>query len=212
MVDPIRLFVVDKHAGIREGIKRVVDEYPNMTIMGEFAEFDQILNANAPQLDVLVSGLNVLPVPFVEAVSKFQAQLPDAKLLVYAETCDDLCLQALLAANVSGCVLKEEPVDELVTAIEVIANGRTYFSRLALSQLTQTKGKVVRNPLTEREQEILRFMAQGMSNQHIAKTLSVTNRTVKFHATNIYDKLGGLSRAETIAWAWKNGLVNGDET
>ena len=135
--------------------------------------------------------------------------------------------------------MKEEPVDELVTAIEVIANGRTYFSRLALSQLTQTEGKVVRNLLTEREQEILQFMAQGMNNQQIAKALSITDlyfpvsdrwqeagdysiiiriirklitdRTVKFHTTNIYDKLGGLSRAETIAWAWKNGMMNNDE-
>jgi two-component system, NarL family, nitrate/nitrite response regulator NarL len=85
-----------------------------MIVVGEAAEFDQILStSHHPQPDVLVLGLNVLPVPITEAADKFREQLPDAKLLVYAETCDDFCLQLLLDAGVSGCVLKEEPVDEL---------------------------------------------------------------------------------------------------
>jgi two-component system nitrate/nitrite response regulator NarL len=159
-----------------------------------------------------VLGLNVMPVPIIEVADKFREQLPTTKLLIYTETCDDLCLQSLLDAGVSGCVLKEEPVDELVTAIQVIANGGTYFSRLALTGLARAESETALNPLTEREQEILQLMAQGMSNRQIAEILLITARTVKFHTANIYSKLGGLSRAETIAWAWKNGMVNGDET
>ncbi len=209
MVDPIHLFIVDKHAGIREGIRRVGDEHPNMIVVGEAAELDQILStSHHPQPDVLVLGLNMLPVPIIEVADKFREQLPAAKLLIYAETCDDFCLQSLLDAGIRGCILKEEPVDELVMAIQVIADGRTYFSRPALTELAQTENETTLNPLTEREQEILQLMAQGMSNAQIAEILSITARTVKFHTANIYDKLGGLSRCETIAWAWKNGLVN----
>lgn len=211
MVDPIHLFIVDKHAGIREGIRRVGDEHPNMIVVGEAAEFDEILStSHHPQPDVLVLGLNVLPVPIIEVADKFRDQLPTTKLLIYAETCDDFCLQSLLDAGVSGCVLKEDPVDELVTAIQVIADGGTYFSRPALTGLAQTESETTLNPLTAREQEVLQIMAQGMSNQQIAEILSIATRTVKFHTANIYDKLGGLSRAETIAWAWKNGIVKGD--
>lgn len=179
--------------------------------MGEAAEFDQILNASQHrQVDILVLGLNVLLVPLVEAVGKLQAQLPAVKLLVYAESCDDLCLQALLAAGVSGCVLKEEPVDEIVTAIQVIANGGTYFSRLAWTELAQGASTPTLNELTEREREVLQLMAKGMNNKQIAETLSITTHTVKFHTGNIYSKLGGLSRAETIIWALKNGLGRED--
>jgi two-component system, NarL family, response regulator LiaR len=78
-----------------------------------------------------------------------------------------------------------------------------------LTGLAQTESETTLNSLTEREQEILQFMAQGLNNQQIAEILSIATRTVKFHTSNIYDKLGGLSRTETIAWAWKNGLVNG---
>ena len=212
MVEPIRLFIADKHAGLREGIRHVVDEHQNMIVVGEAAEFDQILSmSHHPQLDILVLGLNVLPVPIAAVADKFRDQLPTTKLLIYAETCDDLCLQSLLAAGVSGCILKEEPIDELVTAIQAIANGGTYFSRPVLTRLAQAESATTLNPLTEREQEILHLMAQGMSNEQIAEILSIANRTVKFHTGNVYEKLGGLSRTETIAWAWKSGLVNEDE-
>jgi hypothetical protein len=89
----------------------------------------------------LVWGLNVLPIPIIQVAGKFREQLPAAKLLIYAETCDDFCLQSLLDAGIRGCVLKEEPVDELVMAIQVIANGGTYFSRLALNELAQHAGE-----------------------------------------------------------------------
>ncbi len=213
MVEPIRLFIADKHAGLREGIRRVGDEHPNMIVVGEAAEFDQILStSHHPQPDVLIWGLNMLPVPITEAADKLRDQLPTTKLLIYAETCDGLSLLLLLDAGVSGCVMKEEPIDELVTAIQIVANGGDHFSRPVLAELSQTENHTTMNPLTEREREVLRLMAQGNNNRQIAEILLIASRTVKFHVGNIYSKLGGLSRTETIAWAWKNGMVNGGET
>ena len=209
MVEPIRLLIADRYPCIREGIEHALDGDQAMTIVGQATAFDQIDDWRCQrQPHVLIVSLNLLPNPIIEAVTSVQAHYPATKQLIYADTCDSLCLQSLLDARVSGCVLKEEPVDEVVTAIQAIANGGTHFSRLALTNLTQTEDETILNPLTEREREVLQLVTGGMNNKQIAKTLSITTRTVKFHASNIYSKLGGLSRAEAIAWTWKNGMVN----
>ncbi len=125
---------------------------------------------------------------------------------------DDAYVHGLVAAGVAGYVLKDEIEEAVVRAIRTVMQGDTWFSRTVVETLaraaTSEAPPSTKPALTEREVEVLRLLARGYSNAHIAQELGISGPTVRFHLRNIYDKTGLQSRTEAVAWAIQQGLVD----
>jgi len=132
---------------------------------------------------------------------------PDLRILALSAYEDNEYVFGLLSAGAVGYVLKEEALDTVVEAIRAASRGETWLSKRVEEKVVRRATGEEEVPLTGRELEVLRLMAKGWSNQRIAKELSITERTVRFHVENILTKLGVRSRTEAVVEGVKRGLV-----
>jgi DNA-binding NarL/FixJ family response regulator len=153
-----------------------------------------------------------MPGPGAEAVMRGLRQVnPCPRVLVLSAFDDDEYVFGMLSAGVSGYVLKDERLTTLVDAVHAVSRGETWLSpRIASKVARRAIGKrpgTAETPLTDREREVLRLMAQGLENAEIGAALVIADRTVKFHVSNIYAKLGATSRTAAVVEAIRRGWV-----
>lgn len=213
MAELIRVVVADELPVIREGIRSILAKVDNITCVGEAANKDEIMGlcqTNKP--DVLLLSLDLPDVSLNNLVPKLQQLRSTLKVLTMIYNSELAPKYPFIAAGVSGCILKSEPRDTILSAIHAVYRGGIWFSHPVLQELLNEKPHERRVAmdlqLTNRELEVLKLLARGWSNQQIADALVVTERTVKFHTGNIYAKLDVPSRAQAISWAWQHNLVN----
>jgi DNA-binding NarL/FixJ family response regulator len=207
----IRVILADDHPLIRTGMRLVLAEEPDIQIVGEAssgAETIQIVSQTAA--DILLLDLSMPGMSAMEVVQAVQAIAPKMKIIVVSAYDDEAIVQAVIHAGVVGYVLKDEAEALLGDGIRTVYRGATWFSSGVMHTLTLSAAFFVTqsraNELTLREQEILRAIALGASNQQIALRLNLAEQTIRNYITRIYEKLGVSSRAEAIIWAFKNGL------
>jgi DNA-binding NarL/FixJ family response regulator len=209
---PITVVLADDHPVVRTGVKNELIRHADIEVIGEAVNGDDALRFTRElHPRVLVLDINMPGLRAARVVREVRSAEPSAHVLILSAYGDLEYVLAMLRAGATGYLLKEEDPSAIVDAIRGVAKGETWLSSsvassLALSALREN-GEKTRHELTQREKEVLVFVAKGSDNVRIAESLSISEGTVKNHITNIYDKLGVQSRAEAVAWAWQHGVT-----
>jgi len=194
----MKIIVVDDHPIVREGLVAALARREDFTITGAFASAEELL-ASRIDADVVLLDLELPGMSGVDAVARI-----GAAVLVLTAYANDEQIDAVLRAGARGYLLKGAALDEIERAIRTVARGETYIDPRVASRLVALS----RAPrLSPREREVLVLLADGKSNKEIAAALKITERTVKFHVTAIFNKLGAENRAQAVTIAHQRGLV-----
>jgi len=207
------VLIADDQTLFRSGLARLLDEDPRVEIVGQAVDgADAVRQAIKLKPDVVLMDLKMPNVDGVEATRQIRAQLPDMKILILTTfDADNHVLQAL-EAGVSGYVLKDSVAEAIVTSIQAVVSGeRVMAGAVANRVLDMLTGaatpKEFYDGLTTREVEILKLLATGMANKQIAFRLKISEKTVRNHVSNMYQKLNIYDRSQAVLYAVRKGLV-----
>lgn len=203
----IRVLMIDDHPIVRSGIRMLLEQAGDIEVVGEAERGDDavgLLKRLKP--DVLLLDMEMPGKTGVEVAREVEAARLPVRVLALSAHDDEEYILNLLANGAAGYLTKEEALDTIVDAVHGVANGEEgWLSRRAAARMATMTRKRQRDiiDLTDREEEVLKLVAEGWTNNRIASELALSERTVRFHLTNIYDKLGVASRGEAISWAVK---------
>ena len=219
----IRLVLADDHAVVRSGTRELLEQQPDLKIVGEAADGEEAVRlANELKPDVLVMDVRMPKMSGVEATRRIKADYPEVKVLVLTAHDDDEYIFALLQAGANGYLLKTAEIDELVKAIRTVALGQSALAPTVAGKVVAqfASGKSLpevlheseddHEGLTDRELGILKLVGQGLSNKQIGKELFISYRTVEDHLSNIFSKLNVRSRTEAVMYAVGKGWISTD--
>ncbi|MDY7041962.1 MAG: response regulator transcription factor [Chloroflexota bacterium] len=205
----IRVLLADDHPTLRVGLRALLDQAPDVEVVGEAEDGKEalaLIEALQPDVVVLDCQLPGMSGPQVAAEIKRRG-LP-IKVLALSSYSDDRYVRGMMEAGAVGYLLKSEAPEAIVEAVQTAVRGEGYFSLPVAAKIAAWARGEWPGGLTEREMEVLRLMAEGLSNKEIAQKLQVTRRTVEFHVSNILKKLGAASRVEAAMWAKEQGMVS----
>ncbi len=202
----IRVLIVDDHSIVRQGLATIINRDPEMTVIAQAEDGQQAIALfREYQPDVTLMDLRMPQIPGVEAISAICAEFKAARIVVLTTYDGDEDIYRGLQAGAKGYLLKDAKPNELLNAIRTIHRGQQYIPPEVGAKLVQRMS----NPeLSERELDVLRLMAQGMSNLEISTSLSIGESTVKSHVNRILSKLGVSDRTQAVIIAVKRGIVN----
>jgi two-component system response regulator NreC len=212
---PIRVVLVDDHAVVRSGLRRVLEAGSDIEVVGEASNVrDAVFEVRAQKPDVIVMDVVMPGASGIEGTPLVLHEAPDAKVLVLSMQDDPRYVREAFAHGASGYVLKEAADTEVVEAVRQVAGGQQYLhpalgARLLESEARQ-RDEEASDPLSEREREVLRLLALGHTNQEIAKLLYISVRTAESHRAHIMQKLRLGTRAELVRYALAHGLLEED--
>jgi NarL family two-component system response regulator LiaR len=213
MTGSIHVLVVDDHLVVRKGIRALLATEPDITVVGEADHgVEAVAEAARLQPDVILMDLVMPKMDGIAAIQQILASQPDARILVLTSfAADDKVLPAIRAGAL-GYILKDTGPLELVNAIRQIYRGEPSLhptiARKVLHELAQPLDRPpTSEPLTEREVEVLRLVAQGESNQQIAAALGISEATVRKHVSSVLSKLHLASRTQAALYALREGLI-----
>jgi DNA-binding NarL/FixJ family response regulator len=216
---PIRVLLVDDHAVVRKGMRALLDREAGIEVAGEAENGDQAVHA-ADRLrpDVILMDLEMPGTGGIEATRQITAHHPETRIVVLTSHAAEEDVFPALKAGALGYLLKHSAPEEVLQAIRQAHRGETVLhpsiARMVLQELNrpaQVKQPRTTEPLSERELEVLRLLARGMSNQEIADTLVVGEATVRSHVSSILRKLQLASRTQAALYALREGLASLDE-
>ena len=206
-VAPIRVAIVDDHPMVAEGIEAILDSFPDIAVVGTYANGRAIIAAvGEVKPDVILLDLNMPEMGGLTACEILLEEHPDLKILILSMHDSPEYISTALDHGAMGYVLKDVPTDEIKRAIDVVMDGQRYLCTGAQGSLAprDTGGH-----LTNREQTILLQLAQGKSNKEVAQALDISVRTVETHRKNIKTKLGISSTAGLTRYAMEHGVLHG---
>jgi two-component system response regulator NreC len=207
------VLIVDDHAVVRTGLRRVLDTQNDVECVGEAANADEaIREARRERPDVIVLDVVMPGKSGIEATPSILEAAPEARVLVLSMQDDPSYVREAFAAGAMGYVLKEAAESEVVQAVREVAGGGRYVhpslgARLAVSE-AEARARAEADPLSDREREVLRLLALGHTNQEIAKLLYISVRTAETHRAHIMQKLRLSTRAELVRYAIANALLD----
>ncbi len=217
MGNPIRVLIADDHAIVRKGLIALLATEPGIEVVGEAQDGRQaITQAESLQPDVILMDLVMPEVDGIAAIQHITAHESNVRILVLTSFASDDKVFRAIKAGALGYLLKDSGPDELVSAIEQVHHGEASLhpvvARKLLQELSQPSWQTSgRTPLTEREVDVLRLLAQGQSNRQIAIDLMIKEATVRTHVSNILSKLHLDSRTQAALYALREGLASLDD-
>jgi NarL family two-component system response regulator LiaR len=218
MPDVIAVFIVDDHAVVRQGVRAALEARPGFSVVGEAESGVEAVARVAERLpDVVLMDLLMGGMDGVEATRQVRAVSPRTQVVVLTSYHDDEHIFPALRAGAISYLLKSVKMDELAQAIRLAARGEaTLHPQVAarVVQELQAPRKAGHGPiaeLTEREIEVLRLIANGLTNSEITARLVLSEHTVKGHVSNILSKLHLADRTQAAVLAWREGLVRRDQ-
>ncbi|WP_069804448.1 response regulator [Thermogemmatispora onikobensis] len=213
----IRILLADDHPVVREGLRAVLETQPDLTVVAEAANgAETIAQARVTHPDIVLLDLEMPVLDGVEAIRHLLELEPRPRVIVFTAFDNDERILHAVQAGASGYLLKGAPREEIFQAIRVTMGGGSLLQPVVASKLLrqvsqQSNGPQAASypyePLTERELEVLRLLAQGLPNKEIAARLVISERTAKFHVSSIMNKLGATNRTEAVALAAQRGLI-----
>lgn len=210
----INVLIADDHPLFRKGMRTLLDSMPDTTVVGEATTGSEAVElALALSPDLILMDLKMPEGGGLAAIGQLSQKMPDARILVVTLFEDDESVFTALKAGARGYVLKDAEESEMMRAIQGVARGEAIFSPTIASRLMDYFTAAKRSPhadafpdLTEREREILALIARGRSNFEIAEELTISLKTVRNHASNIFSKLQVADRTQAAIRAREAGL------
>jgi DNA-binding NarL/FixJ family response regulator len=205
----IRVLVVDDHPVVRDGLRGMLDSQPDLEVIGEAADGQQALAAVAQCTpDVVLMDLRMPVVDGVDATRRICADHPTVRVLVLTTYDDDADIIRAVEAGATGYLLKDTPRHELFDAVRMAARGETVLAPAVAAKLMRQLREPTEDPLTDRELDVLRLVARGLTNKAIATELHVSEATVKTHLVHTFTKLDVDDRTAAVMAAIQRGLLH----
>ena len=206
----IRILVVDDHGVVRQGLRMYLALDPGLEVVGEAANGAEALSmAHELRPDVVLMDLLMPGMDGIAATEAIRRELPEVEVIALTSVLEDRAVYGAMRAGAIGYLLKDTQADELCQAIKAAAAGQVQMSpSVAARLLREVPPPQQPEPLTERETEVLRQLAQGKSNREIATALVIAEKTARTHVSNILAKLGVNSRTQAALHAVRTGLVS----
>ena len=219
MSQMIRVLIVDDHTIVRKGIRALLAEIADLEVVGEAADGQEaIVQADRLHPDVILMDLAMPRMDGIEATRQIKTRQPESRVLVMTSFATDEKVLPAIKAGALGYLLKESAPADLIEAIHQIQRGESslhpVIARKVLREIAHPSELPLTapttDPLTERENEVLLLVAQGLSNQDIAEKLYITPATVRSHVSSIMSKLYLANRVQATLYALREGLVSLD--
>ena len=210
-MDKIKLLIVDDHQMVRLGLSSFMNIQPDIEVVGEAADGESgYLKAKNLKPDVILMDLVMDRLDGIGATQKILAEMPEQKILILTSFLDDEKVFPALAAGAKGYILKTSQAAEIASAIRKVASGQDVLSGAVKEKINQQKHRKpeLYDNLSKREMEVLKILAQGLSNQEIADQLFISLKTVKTHVSNIFNKLEVNDRTQATIYAIQHKLVD----
>jgi DNA-binding NarL/FixJ family response regulator len=215
--EPIRVLVVDDHALFRRGLEMVLEQEPDIDVVGEAGDGSEAVDlAQELTPDVVLMDIRMPRRGGIDACTAIKDVVPSAKIVMLTISDEEADLYEAIKAGASGYLLKEISIDEVASAIRAVAGGQSLISpSMASKLLTEFASMIKRSDerqqlpaprLTDRELQVLQQVARGLNNKDIAKSLFISENTVKNHVRNILEKLQLHSRMEAVVYAVREKL------
>jgi DNA-binding NarL/FixJ family response regulator len=204
----IRLLIVDDHPVVRDGLRGMFVGDTDFDVIGEASEGAEAVRlAETLEPDVILMDLRMPGVDGVSAIRQLKARGDAARVLVLTTYDTDTDVLPAIEAGATGYLLKDAPRDELLRAVRSAARGESVLSPSVATRLMTQLRAPAREPLSQRELEVLSLIARGKSNREAAQALFISEATVKTHLLHIYAKLDVNDRAAAVATAYNRGLL-----
>jgi two-component system, NarL family, response regulator NreC len=211
------VLIADDHGVVRKGLRLLLEQYPELTVVGEAANGREAVTmaaALSPQIVVLDVAMPILN--GIEAAEQILKVNSKTGIIILTMHADESYLLRALSVGVKGYLLKESAEEDLLLAIKAVANGKPFFSRAINETLLEDYMRMLKQQglsdtfdlLTAREKEVLQLLAEGKTNKEVAQLLDVSPYTVESHRTNLMQKLGIHNTAEIVLYAVRKRLVS----
>jgi NarL family two-component system response regulator LiaR len=217
MADSISVVLVDDHSMVRQGVKAFLITQPDIAVVGEAASGEEAVKLAAQYVpDVILMDLIMPNMDGVEATRRVKHVSPRSQVVVLTSYHEDEHIFPALKAGALSYILKDVSAEELASAVRKAAQGEAVLHpRVAARVIKELQGKRedAHNPFTElseRELEVLKLIADGMSNAEMAAKLVLSEKTIKGHVSNILSKLHLVDRTQAAVYAWREGVVRKD--
>lgn len=204
--NPIRILVVDDHPVVRQGLIGMLEEVPDLTVVGQAGngrEAVEIFRQQQP--DVTLMDLRMPEMDGVAAITAICVEFHQARIIILSTFDSDEDIYRGLRSGAKGYLLKDAEPEELLAAIRTVCLGKQYIPPNVGAKLAE---RMMSNHLSDRELEVLQLITTGKSTQAISKTLYITERTVNFHINNILSKLEVNDRTQAVIVALRRGIVS----
>ena len=208
----VRVLIVDDHPVVRDGLRGMLQAQPDLEVVADAANGHEALAAAARHdLDVVLMDLRMPELDGVEATRRIRADHPDVKVLVLTTYDTDADILHAIEAGATGYLLKDAPREQLFSAVRAAARGETVLAPTVAAKLIRSvRTRPDHERLTPREVDVLRLVADGLTNRAIARRLHISEATVKTHLVHTYAKLGVDDRTAAVMSALEQGLLRPD--
>lgn len=213
MSETIRVLIADDHAIVREGLRALIATEPGMTLVGEAADGEVAVHLFAAlQPDVALIDMLMPKKDGITVIREIRQQFPQARILILTSFADDAQVFPAIKAGALGYLLKDSSPQELLQAIHGVYQGESFLDPKVARKVIQELNRPsdlppTREPLSEREMQVLTLIAEGLSNQAIADKLVISERTARNHVGNILAKLQLANRTQAALYAIRAGLT-----
>jgi DNA-binding NarL/FixJ family response regulator len=210
----IRVMIVDDHKLVREGLKAVFEQGEDIDVVAEAGSGEEAMNLlTSTDPDVVLMDISMPGMNGIEATKLIRNQRPDVKVVMLTMLDQEGSVYEAVKAGATGYMLKSTTTDDLVQAIRAVFDGKALLHPDATAQLLRefvnlSGNKAKDYGLSNREMEVLQLLCEGKTNKELARSLWISEQTVKTHLAHIFGKLGTSDRTETVARALRNGLVS----
>jgi DNA-binding NarL/FixJ family response regulator len=208
----MRILIADDHGIVRAGLKLLIDRQPDMQVVAEAEDgVEAFERALATRPDLCVLDVSMPRLTGLQAARQIRAHMPDAQVLILSMYDDQRYVFEALKAGASGYVLKRDVDDALLDAIRAVHRGEAFVThaveRSLIRDWMSDASTGPEEPLSPREQEVLKLISEAHTNRSIAETLHLAEKTVESHRANILRKLGMRDRVELVRYAIRRGLI-----
>jgi DNA-binding NarL/FixJ family response regulator len=208
----VRVLIADDHGIVRGGLRLLLDRQPDMEVVGEAADgADAVAAALAHRPDLAILDVSMPTLTGLQAARAIRAQAPEVTVLMLSMHDDERYLFEALKAGAAGYVLKHEAGQELVDAARAVNRGESFLTNAGQRSLVRAwmadESTAPREPLSPREREVLKLIAEAHTNREIGEILGLSEKTVETHRGNLLRKLGMRDRVELVRYAIRRGLV-----
>lgn len=209
----IRILITDDHAIVREGLRTLIKTEPGLEVIGEASDgFEAVQMAYDLKPDVILMDMQMPRMGGLEAINKIKEDCPDARILVLTSFSDDDTVFPAIKAGALGYLLKNTHPDRLLNSIRDVHLGKpTMSSDIATKLMIELQRRSdlppTKEPLTNREMDVLKLIAQGLTNQEIADQLVISEGTARTHVSNILSKLHLANRTQAALYALREGYT-----